>query len=138
MAKRKPSTLGESLYWSYANLAMMADVLEDGSEQPSRKHFMIRSRLYLGLCKGTMQVRGFFDDEKLKLKLPQGVRRLAETARVRLFPPQVCAPCAQGRFVHPSNALAAAPITQTSHTESNDTDRPMIGPTRSWPASSQA
>ena len=63
MPKRTPSTIGESLYWSYANLAMMANVLEDGAEGPGKVHFMIRSKLYAGLCKATMQVRGFFDDE---------------------------------------------------------------------------
>ncbi len=71
MAKKTPSTIGESLYWSYANLAMMASVLSDGVEVPSKVHFMIRSKLFSGLCKGTMQVRGFFDDEKLKITLPQ-------------------------------------------------------------------
>lgn len=74
MPKRIPSTIGESLYWSYANLAMMANVLEDGAEGPGKVHFMIRSKLYAGLCKAAMQVRGFFDDEKLKITLPQACR----------------------------------------------------------------
>jgi len=67
----EPKTVGELLYWSYANLAMMANVLEDGASRPGRKHFAIRSRLYAGLCRGTMNVRGFLDDEKLKLRLPK-------------------------------------------------------------------
>ena len=37
MAKRVLSTIGESLFWSYANLAMMESVLEDGSNKPGRK-----------------------------------------------------------------------------------------------------
>ena len=30
-----PKTLGELLYWSYANLAMMTVVVEDGVERPN-------------------------------------------------------------------------------------------------------
>lgn len=63
-------TVGDSLFWSYANLAMMTAVLESGATRPGRTHFMIRSRLYAGLRKGSMRVRGYFDDEKLKLKFP--------------------------------------------------------------------
>lgn len=67
----EPITIGESLYWAYANLAMMEAVLKDGIARPGPKHFAIRSRLYAGLCRGAMEVRGFFDDEKLKLHLPK-------------------------------------------------------------------
>jgi len=67
----KPETIGESLYWSYANLAMMENVLKDGVSSPRPKHFAIRSRLYAGLRMGSMNVRGFFHDEKLKLRLPK-------------------------------------------------------------------
>jgi len=67
----KPRTIGESLYWSYANLAMMEGVLTDGAGRLGRRHYAIRSRLYSGLCNDTMSVRGFFDDEKMKLRLPK-------------------------------------------------------------------
>ena len=71
MPKFEPQTVGELLFWSYANLAMMTAVLEDDAEKPGKKHFMIRSRLFAGLRQGNMNVRGYFDDEKLKLKLPK-------------------------------------------------------------------
>ena len=71
MAVPKPTTIGESLYWSYANLGMMEKALLDGVDKPGRLHFMIRAKLYSGLRKGTMHVRGYFDDEKLKLSLPR-------------------------------------------------------------------
>lgn len=70
MAKRTPSTIGESLYWSYANLAMRESAITDPRKVSDKMPFMIRAKLYFGLCNGTMQVRGFFDDEKLKLNLP--------------------------------------------------------------------
>ena len=71
MGKPTPKTIGESLYWSYANLAMMSNALNDGVARPRRVHFMVRSRLYAGLRNGTMNVRGYFADERLKLTLPQ-------------------------------------------------------------------
>jgi len=66
----KPQTIGESLFWSYANLAMMTAVLNDCADHPARMHYSIRARLYKGLSNGTMSVRDYFDDEKLKLSLP--------------------------------------------------------------------
>jgi len=71
MAKSRLSTLGDLLYWSYANLAMMMAALNDGVERPAVMHFMVRSRLYKGLREGTMQIQSFFDDEKLKLRMGQ-------------------------------------------------------------------
>ena len=68
MAQKTPTTIGESLYWSYANLGMMEKTLECKLKRPSRLQYMIRSKLYAGLRNGSMQVRGFFDDEKLKIK----------------------------------------------------------------------
>ena len=71
MSRPKLSTVGELLYWSYANLAMMDAALQDGVARPGKTHFMIRSRLYRGLCLGTMQIGSFFEDERLKLILPK-------------------------------------------------------------------
>jgi len=70
MATPKLTTIGDSLYWSYANLAMMFVAVHDEVEKPETIHYMIRAKLFGGVRKGTMKVRGFFADEKLKLKIP--------------------------------------------------------------------
>ena len=71
MPANEPQTVGDLLYWCYANLAMMATVLENAASRPGRQHYSIRARLYAGLRSGTMNVRGYLDDEKLKLTLPR-------------------------------------------------------------------
>lgn len=89
MAKVVPCTIGESLYWSYANLAMMNSVLDAGVERPRKLDFIVRARLYAGLRRGSMHVRGFFDDEKLKLKLSPGCWYCGGTERLsadHIFP----------------------------------------------------
>jgi hypothetical protein len=40
------------------------------ASRPQRVHYMIRNQLYFGLRKGAMNLRGFFEDEKFKLKVP--------------------------------------------------------------------
>ena len=64
-------TIGDSLYWSYSNLAMAHAAVSSGVTSYSRTHFMIRSRLFKGLKGGTMSVGSFVDDERLKLILPR-------------------------------------------------------------------
>lgn len=68
---KKIETIGDSLFWSYANLAMAHAAVSAGEPTYQRKHFIIRSRLYSGLQKGTMNIGPFVDDERLKLILPQ-------------------------------------------------------------------
>ncbi len=58
----------ELLYWSYANLAMAHSAVESGNEKFNRTHFIIRSRLFSGLMKGTMNIGTLIDDEKIKIK----------------------------------------------------------------------
>ena len=70
MVRPKIETIGQTLYWSYANLAMMHAVLTDNAERPGKTHFMIRSRLYKRLCDGSWHVGKFFDDEKVRLNFP--------------------------------------------------------------------
>jgi hypothetical protein len=65
------TTLGEHLYWSYANLGMAHAAVEQGAEKYRPLHFMIRSRLYKGLCTGKMNVASLVEDERLKMILPQ-------------------------------------------------------------------
>lgn len=71
MGVPKPSTIGESLYWSYANLGGAHAAVADGSDVYTKLHFMIRSRLYKGLRAGTMKLGSLVDDERLKMVLPQ-------------------------------------------------------------------
>jgi hypothetical protein len=65
------TTVGELLLWSYANLAMAHSAITDKAEVYGRKHFIIRSRLYAGLTKGTMSIGPLADDERLKMLIPQ-------------------------------------------------------------------
>lgn len=64
-------TIGELLYWSYANLAMAHAAVRANSERYRQTHFIIRSRLFKGLCSGSMNVGSIADDERLKMILPQ-------------------------------------------------------------------
>ena len=67
----RPTTIGESLYWSYANLAMTHAAVKHGAPKCGQVHFMIRAKLYKGLCTGKMNIGSLAEDEKLKLVLPQ-------------------------------------------------------------------
>jgi HNH endonuclease len=69
--KKKLNTISELLYWSYANLAMAHAALLKESKKYGIYHYKIRSRLFSGLKNGSMNVRDFFDDERLKMVLPQ-------------------------------------------------------------------
>lgn len=71
MAATKEKSIGEALYWSYANIAMSHAALDDGALRFKPHHYMVRSRLYAGLRNGTMKIGSLADDERLKLKLPQ-------------------------------------------------------------------
>jgi hypothetical protein len=66
-----PTTIGELLHWSYANLAMAHAAVSDNKEKYGRLHFGIRERLYKGLNSGTMNIGPIADDERLKMILPQ-------------------------------------------------------------------
>ncbi len=67
MAKREYKIVKERLFWSYANLAMAHTAVDRKQEKYSTFNFMIRAKLFKGLCDGTMNVRSLFDDEKIKL-----------------------------------------------------------------------
>lgn len=67
----KIRTLGESLYWSYANLGMAHAAVKKGDISYHTGHFIIRNRLYTGFRNGTMNISALADDERLKLVLPQ-------------------------------------------------------------------
>lgn len=67
----KIETIGESLYWSYANLAMAHTAITKESEKYNQYHFIVRSRLFKGLKEETMSLGSIADDERLKMILPQ-------------------------------------------------------------------
>jgi 5-methylcytosine-specific restriction endonuclease McrA len=64
-------TVREQIAWSYANLARAHAALIDESSQYTQKHHMIRNRLFHGLLSGRMSIRSLYDDERLKMVLPQ-------------------------------------------------------------------
>lgn len=66
-----PTTIGESLHWSYANLAMAHSAVSTQTAAYLKLHYMIRARLYKGLRSGSMGIGSVLDDERLKLILPQ-------------------------------------------------------------------
>ena len=68
MAKQKIETVRETIYWSYANLAMAHTAVERKQEKYGTFNFMIRAKLFKGLKEGTMNMRTIFDDEKIKLE----------------------------------------------------------------------
>lgn len=66
-----PTTLGELLNWAYSNLAMAHVAVDDNVSKYEPKHFSIRIKLFKGLQNEEMSVKSFFDDERLKMILPQ-------------------------------------------------------------------
>lgn len=71
MPKPSINTIRESLYWSYANLAMACAAVEENAKKYGKGHFIVRSRLHSGLKNGTMNVRSLAHDDQLKLKMHQ-------------------------------------------------------------------
>lgn len=67
----KPTTVGELLHCSYANLAMAHAAINANVDSYGRIQFMIRAKLYKGLNAGTMKIGPLADDERLKMILPQ-------------------------------------------------------------------
>jgi len=69
MASVIPKTIGEALYWSYANLAMAAASSQHGKPAYQKIDYIIRGKLYYGLLRGTMKLGSFLEDEKMKMAL---------------------------------------------------------------------
>lgn len=67
MYKKEFSTIGEYFYWIYSNMSMAHVALQCNHMVYERSDFMIRSRLYKGLCSGKMNIHSLYDDEKTKL-----------------------------------------------------------------------
>ena len=69
--KYEIETVGDYLYWSYANLAMAHAAFTSKAIKYGQSHYIIRTRLYSGLCNGKMKIGPLADDERLKLVIPQ-------------------------------------------------------------------
>ncbi len=67
MATVNPRTVRESLFWSYANLAMACT--GDRHDEPTYQQvdYIVRNKIYHGLLRGTLQLGSFLNDEKLKM-----------------------------------------------------------------------
>jgi hypothetical protein len=57
-------TVREKIAWGYANLAAF-EVLLKGAKKPA--HFMVRAKLFRGLCDDTMKVATLYKDERSKM-----------------------------------------------------------------------
>ncbi|MCK9523641.1 MAG: HNH endonuclease [Proteobacteria bacterium] len=64
-------TVGDLLYWSYANLAMAHAAVGEGRIQYARLDYIIRAKLFKGLRTGTMKIGSLLDDERFKLVQPR-------------------------------------------------------------------
>ncbi len=64
-------TVGDSLFWSYANLGMAHAAVENAATSYGPMHYAIRNRLYTGLKRGTLEMWPLVADERLKMVLPQ-------------------------------------------------------------------
>lgn len=67
MASVIPRTVGESLYWSYANLAMAATSARHEAPSYQKTDYIVRHKLYYGLLRGKLQLGSFLRDEKAKI-----------------------------------------------------------------------
>lgn len=76
------TTVGELLYWSYANLGMAHAAVAAKAEKYGRLQFMIRAHLYAGLKKQTMSTGPLAADERLKMVLPQACCYCGSTAHL--------------------------------------------------------
>ena len=67
----KVLTIGDRLYWAYANLAMAHSAIDSKAAKYGTVHYVVRAKLYAGLRNGSMQIGALAADERLKMILPQ-------------------------------------------------------------------
>ena len=67
MAAVIPKTVRESLYWSYANLAMAFASSKHGEPEYQQVDFIVRNKIYHGLLKGKLLLGSLLIDEREKL-----------------------------------------------------------------------
>ena len=63
-------TVNDHIAWSYANLARADAALRDRFTKYQPVHHMIRARLFKGLKNGTMAMQSLYDDERIKMTVP--------------------------------------------------------------------
>jgi len=78
------STVGERLFWCYANLGMAEKATRDHAAEYTRQHFMIRAHLYKGLRTGSMAPRTFLRDQQIRMRLPQECIYCGSTERLSI------------------------------------------------------
>lgn len=61
-------TVKELIYLSYSNLAIAHSAVAKNQQKYGIINFKIRAKLFKGLKEGTMNIRTFFDDEKVKMQ----------------------------------------------------------------------
>ena len=67
MAPVNPRTVGESLYWSYANLAMAFRSGQHDEPTYQQLDYIVRNKNYHGLLRGTLHLGSFLIDEREKM-----------------------------------------------------------------------
>ena len=67
VAQVQPKTVGESLYWSYANLSMAFASSKHSEATYQQIDFIVRNKIYYGLVSGRMKPRSLFNDEREKI-----------------------------------------------------------------------
>lgn len=67
MATVVPSTIGESLYWSYAQMAMAFASARHGEPTYQQTDYIVRSKTYYGLLRGRLKLGTLFKDEREKI-----------------------------------------------------------------------
>lgn len=69
MKKEKRTTVGERLFWAYANLTMTDMAVGRSDKKFKTLHYMVRAKLNKGLLDGTMSPRTMMKDQKVRMKL---------------------------------------------------------------------
>lgn len=67
MKEKEFKTIREYMYWCYSNMAMAHAALNKNHLKYETLDYMIRAKLYKGLCTKTMNISTLYDDEKYKL-----------------------------------------------------------------------
>jgi 5-methylcytosine-specific restriction endonuclease McrA len=75
-------TVREQIAWSYANLARADKALQDGAKKYGRIHHMIRAKLNKGLREQTMSMTSLYQDERLKMTVPQACYYCGSTSKL--------------------------------------------------------
>ena len=70
MAKQ-PTTIRQQIAFSYASLACAHSALERGARKYAAVDYMVRAKLRRRLVDGTMKMRSLYDDERIKMTVPQ-------------------------------------------------------------------